>query len=172
MSRPEHRFSHWAIKLLDVVLTKPCFYTAVDTGTALLKTGSQEEVRRARAAWEAHRRYMGIMPHVPDLWIYQRPILAMCELKIGRNDTTVSQNVSIELIREQNIMVRICYTIPEVFEFLKRADFRLHGNAANLAKLIDERYQAARREANEKTVTPRRSPGLKGGRMPEDRVPF
>ena len=45
-----------------------------------------------------------------------------------------------ELLRRNNIPTAVCETVPQVWEFLEDVGFALHGNAANIALELHERY--------------------------------
>ncbi len=160
--RPEHRLSHWIDELLERIILRdgPYHWTAVDTGTILVKTGTEEEKRRARAAWENHRKYIGIKPHHLDTYLYQAPLYAQIELKIATSSDaawkaiTQGQRDTIVVLERQKCGHGFAWSIRSYYDVIKRLGFRLHPNAANIVVEIEARYAAAQREAEIKHNAP------------------
>lgn len=155
--RPEHRLSHWCIELLDRIMVGDCprWWTAVDTGTEILK-----KTPEARMAWEAHRRYMGIKPHHLDIYIYQYPLFSQIELKYEKTHAaaaraiTTGQADTFVALRQADVMPGFAWSIRSFYAELIRIGFRLHGNAENIVTEIEARYAAAQEAADIKMAKP------------------
>jgi hypothetical protein len=140
----EWGLSHWVDKFLDRALIPPCWFTAVETGTIMLT-----KTPEARMAEAARRKARGIKPNHLDWYVWQREtgIYAQWELKVGDNKPTRGQADTIAALERNSIPTAVCYTVPEVHDFLVAAGFRLHGNAANIAAELHEKFLADRRKA-------------------------
>jgi hypothetical protein len=166
-ARPEERLSHWVDQLLERTLSRPCWFTAVDTGTILTKKPdeTEEQVRIRRYNRENMRKWMGIKPHHLDWYVFQHQhqisfghvvdahhygpygLWAQFELKVGKNKPSLGQLQTIEALRKQGMQATVCWSLPEVFTFLNTMGFRLEANAEYVLKELMERYAAACREA-------------------------
>jgi hypothetical protein len=162
----EHRFSHYVSKLLDRILLEPCWYTAVDhSGRAI--GGSVQ----AQMNWRQHQKWMGIKPSQLDWEIVQQAIdiptpeplwrIAKIELKYGSNTPDNGQETTIRLLTDRQIVTGCCWNIPQFYEALKTARFRLHGNAENIVCEIIEKHAAAEREAAIKAAGPKPTKSFK-----------
>jgi hypothetical protein len=162
MDKPEWRLSHWCLELCDriILVDGPAWWTAIETGEPLLKHGSEEEKKNARFAMQANRDYRGIKPHALDVWVYQHPWLSMHELKVASSEAE-----AIRLLRpgQKNTMFAltrnkmpnfVAWSIPVFYEQLLSVGFRLHGNHANIAREIEQRYLAKQNEADLKKAVP------------------
>lgn len=138
MDQAEHRLSHWVDTFLERVMVEPCWFTAVDTGTIMVNASPQ-----ARMNWQAKRKAMGIKPHHLDWYVYQRPLFAQFELKVGTNDATPGQAATRIALARHAIPTEVCWSVPQVHAFLVKAGFRLHENALNIALEIHERVGAS-----------------------------
>lgn len=150
--KPEARLSHYVDALLDRILTEPCWYTAVDTGTVMVNSRPE-----ARMMWEQRRRAMGIKPHALDWMVYQSGVFACFELKIAGGRVSDGQKTTIALLSERDIPAAVCWSIWDVYEFLVRSKFLLHANAENIAVEISARWQAAQEGADEKKGKPKKA---------------
>jgi len=150
----EHALSYWVDKLLDRIMLGDCEYTAVETGTVMVSMSPE-----ARMNAEQKRRARGIKPYALDWYCYQRAtgVYAQWELKVDNNTTTDGQNGTIARLKRNNIPVAVCYDVIEVWAFLVKAGFELHGNAGNIALEYQERYLAKRREAPKKAARSRKT---------------
>jgi hypothetical protein len=152
-NQAEHRLSHYVVKMIDRILTEPCWYTAVDhSGRAI--SGSPQ----AQMNWRQHQKWMGIKPSQLDWNIEQQAIdipspeplwrVAKIELKHGRNRPDDGQETTIRLLSNRQIVTACCWSISEFYQALKTARFILHPNADNIVHEIIERHAAAEREAS------------------------
>ena len=138
MIQREHIFSHYVDALLDRIMVEPCWFTAVDhSGAAIGKSD------HAQMAWHQRRKAMGIKPAHLDWYVYQRPIYAQFELKVGRGDLKDGQRATMRLLEARGIPTGCAWTIPQVYRLLVDAGFVLHGNAENIMLEVDARCQAA-----------------------------
>ena len=154
INQPEHRLSHYVCEYLDRVLVGDCWFTAVDTGTYMVKSTPQ-----ARFAFENHRRFMGIKPNHLDIYIYQRDtgIFGQFELKVGSNKPTDGQETTMKMLRQRGIPTGCAWAVPEFHALMLDAGFRMHGNAQNIMREVAERHAAAEMAASMKTTKPKRS---------------
>ena len=138
--QPEHRLSSFVDSLLDriVVVDAPAWWTAVDTGTIMVIKS-----REARMNWEQKRRARGIKPAHLDWYLYQEPRYTQFELKYGDKDASPGQDGTMTGLQRVGIPTAVCNSVLSVYEHLKRAGFRLHGNAHNIAIEIEARWRAA-----------------------------
>lgn len=165
LDQPEHRFSHWVNALLERIVLEPAWYTAVDHSGPVGQKGETPDQRRIkRLRWEQRQRMMGIKPSQLD-WpavVQFDPetfaVAAICwiELKRGDNDPTPGQEVTIRLLRERGQIAEPAWDIADVLAILRRARFRLHGNADNIAVEIAAKLDAADRTARAKIAAPRK----------------
>ena len=149
IDQPEHRLSAHVGALLDRIIEQPAWYTAVETGTVMVNKSPQ-----ARMNAEAKRRKRGIKPFHLDWYVYQRPTFAQFELKVGYNKTTDGQDTTIRLLHERNISAGVCRSVLDVWVFLSAAGFKLHANAENIAREIQERWHAAQDGADLRKTQP------------------
>jgi hypothetical protein len=149
----EWGLSHWVNSFLDRVMLGKCWFTAVETGTIMLT-----KTPEARMAEAARRKARGIKPNHLDWYAWQREtgIYVQIELKVGDNKPTPGQEATMAALDRNHIPNAVCRTVPEVYEFMVGAGFRLHGNAANIAQECHQQYLAKRREAQAKK--PARAP--------------
>lgn len=155
----EHGLSHWVDAFLGRVLLGNCWYTAIEGGTWLRSLSPE-----ARMNAEAKRKARGIKPAHLDWYAWQEStgIYAQWELKVNGRPERSGQKQTATLLRRNNIPTAVCETVPQVCEFLAGAGFALHGNAANIALELHERYLANRRE--HKAKKPARSAGRTSAR--------
>lgn len=159
MNQREWRLSHWCCQYLDRVLLDPKWVTAVETGSHM--PGATKE---QRFAWERNRKYRGIKPNALDLQIYQAPLLAFFELKVGSNRPTDNQFTTMRLVRERGIPADWGTTLVELHKFVIYAGFQLHGNAQNILRECELRHAAADRVAEVETKRPKKMPAIDGRR--------
>lgn len=136
--QPEWRLSHYVNSLLEKIILEPCWLTAVDTGTQMV-----HKTQEARFAAEARRKARGIRPAHLDWYVYQFPIFSQFELKYGHTKPDPNQETTIELLTKRDIPTGTYCTVLQVYEHVKRAGFKLHGNAENIAHEIELRWRAA-----------------------------
>ena len=153
MDQPEHRLSHIVAALLDRILIGDCWHTAVDHSGAAI--GKSEQ---AQMAWRQRQKAMGIKPAHLDWYIYQREtgIYAQFELKNGRNGPTTGQETTMRLLTERGIPTGCAWTLPDFFDLVVKAGFRLHPNARNILVEMGERLAALDRAAELKAAKPRK----------------
>jgi len=154
MNQREHRFQHWCCEYLDRALLTdvPVWFTSIESGSYM-----QDATKEQRFAWEGHRKYRGIKPCHLDLYVYQKPLFAQFELKVGTNKLTSGQRVTIRLLRDRDIPTGCAYTLREFHSLLVASGFRLHGNAENILKEVELRLAAA--EGRAVTATPPKAKG-------------
>jgi hypothetical protein len=169
--QPEWRLSHYVDVLLDRILDQsaPTWYTAVETGSIAFKATVE-----ARMRIEQRRRARGIKPAHLDWYVYQQPLFTQIELKYGHSDETDGETRTISQLQSRKIPAACCYTIGQVYEHLKNNGFRLHGNAENITREVEKRWQAtdeSKRGAKSLAtkLVKRRAPKPS---MPADQVPF
>lgn len=143
MDHPEWRLSHYVDALLDRVLTEPCWYSAVDHGAAPSKDKSKEARRQENMVRAQRMKARGVKPSHLDWFIYQRPIYAQIELKIGNNDPDARQEDTMRLLAERDIPTGCAKTLRQFYNLLVEAGFVLHANAANILVEIEARHAAA-----------------------------
>lgn len=156
MNQREWRLSHWACEMLERILLSdvPIWVTAVETGTYLPGASDAQ-----RFATENNRKYRGIKPHALDLDIYQAPLRAFFELKIGTNKPSENQFTTMRMANERRIPSGWGNSLRQVYVFVSQCGFRLHLNAANIVVEIEARHAAAEREAEvERPVKKRAAP--------------
>lgn len=136
--QPEWRLSHYVNSLLEKIITEPAWFTAVDTGTQMV-----HKTQEARFAAEARRKARGIKPAHLDWYIYQFPIFSQFELKYGHNTPETNQETTIDLLKKRDIPTGTYCTVLQVYEHVKAAGFKLHGNAENIARETELRWRAA-----------------------------
>jgi len=136
--QPEWRLSHYVNSLLEKIITEPAWFTAVDTGTQMV-----HKTQEARFAAEARRKARGIKPAHLDWYVYQFPIFSQFELKYGHTNPEPNQETTIDLLTKRDIPTGTYCTVLQVYEHMKRAGFKLHGNAENIAHEIELRWRAA-----------------------------
>lgn len=151
--QPEHRLSKAVDALLDRILVGDFWHTAIDHSGASL--GKSEQ---AQMAWRQRQSAMGIKPSHLDFYIYQRDtgIYAQFELKRGRNGPTEGQKTTMRLLTERGIPTGCAWSLPEFFELVVKAGFRLHPNAPNVLAEMVERLAAMDRAAELKAAKPRK----------------
>lgn len=160
----EHGLSHWVDVFLDRALLGECWYTAVETGSWMVGKSAG-----ARMNAEARRRARGIKPSHLDWYAWQKStgVYVQWELKVHGRPTRLGQDQTMAALRRNKISTAVCETVPQVWEFLSRAGFALHANAANIATELHERYLANRREhATEAAPRKKRSPRKASTRTP------
>lgn len=153
MQQPEHRLSKIVDLMLDRILVGNFWHTAIDhSGAAIGKT------EQAQMAWRQRQSAMGIKPSHLDFYIYQRDtgIYAQFELKRGKNGPTEGQQTTMRLLTERGIPTGCAWTLPEFFELVVKAGFRLHPNARNILVEMGERLAALDRAAALKATKPRK----------------
>lgn len=143
MDHPEHRLSAHVFGrngLVERIVTEPGWFSAVETGTFL--KGATDN---ARMMHEERRKKRGIKPHALDGYVYGRESgeFVHIELKYGDGELTAGECDTMTALNAQGIPNKCCWTVLEVFEFLKATRFRLHGNAENIAAEIEARWRAA-----------------------------
>ncbi len=135
---PEWRLQHFAHMLLERIVLEPCWITGVEDARVMMK-GSREALMRM----EQRRRARGIRPHHLDHVVYQAPLYTQIELKYGKGKPTEGQEATMRLLSERGIPTACCWTIMQIYEHMRSAGFRLHGNAENIAREIEARWRAA-----------------------------
>jgi len=140
LDQPEHRLSHHVRELIDRIVTEPHIATAVDTGTYM-----HDASKAQRFAREEHRKWMGIVPHHLDWYIYgcTSHVYTQFELKYERNPASDGQVGMLEKLRKRGIPTGVFRTVIEVYHHLVLAGLHLHGNAENIAREIEARWRAA-----------------------------
>lgn len=141
----EHGLSHWVDKFLDRVITEPCWYTAVDHSGESIGRDPEKQMH-----WRQKQRAQGIKPSQLDWYVVQfDPVTfkpaAICwiELKQGRNRLTDGQETTIRLLRQRGQVADEARTIHQCLALLRQAGFALHGNADNIAILIQAEADAS-----------------------------
>ena len=149
----EHGFSHWVDHFFDRVILEPGWWTAIDHSGESIGRDPQKQMR-----WREAQKAMGIKPSHLDWYAVQfdavaphRPTaIVWIELKVGSNDATDGQGVTIRLLQERGQVADVAYTIPACLALLRRAGFRLHANADNIAAEVQARVEAARQAPSKK----------------------
>lgn len=144
--QPEWRLSHYVDMLLDRVMMKPCWYSAIEGGSIMVAQSVEARMQNA-----ARRKARGIKPSHLDWMVYQHPRYSQFELKYGEAKPSAGQAVTIGLLKEQGIPAGCLNSILDVYRFLAVAGFNLHANAANIATEIEARWRA---RDDEKRLTP------------------
>lgn len=145
---PEHRLSHYFDELLERIFLPPHDFTAVD-GAAKSVGNTPEERAMSRMRWEEKRKRQGIKPHPLDWNLEQMADgthlwrIARLELKYGSNPLTQGEKDTIAVLSRNHVPNGVAKTILECFEFLEACEFRLHGNARNIAIEVEARWRAA-----------------------------
>lgn len=140
---PEHRLSAHVFGrngLIERIVTERGWHTAVETGTYLPGATQQQRFNH-----EERRKKRGIKPSALDGYVYGRESgeFVHIELKYGDGSLTQGERDTMTALAVQGIPNFCCWTVTEVYEFLKTTRLRLHGNAANIAAEIEARWRAA-----------------------------
>lgn len=140
---PEHRLQHYVFGrngLIERVVDEPGWFTSVETGTYM-----KDATRQQRFNKEERRKKRGIKPNALDGYVYGRlsGVMAHIEIKYGDGRLTTGEHDTITALNTQGIPNECCWTVLEVYEFLKTTRIRLHGNAANIAVEVEARWRAA-----------------------------
>lgn len=157
MDQPEHRLQEHVFGrngLIPRIVDEPGWHTAVETGT-YMKDASQQQ----RFAREERRKKRGIKPNALDGWVYGRlsGVMAHIELKYDDGKLTTGEADTIVALNAQGVPNECCWTVLEVFEFLKTTGLRLHGNAPNIAAEVEMRWRAADELARGKPAPKKRA---------------
>lgn len=143
--------------LAERIVIERGWHTAVETGT-FLKGATEQQ----RFAHEERRKKRGIKPSALDGYVYGRESgeFVHIELKYGDGKLTSGESDTMAALNVQGIPNECCWTVLEVYEFLKTTRLRLHGNAANIAAEIEARWRAADELARGDSAPPKkRAPG-------------
>lgn len=140
---PEHRLSSFVFGrngLIERILDEPGWITAVETGTYMPGATKQQ-----RFAAEERRKKRGIRPHALDGWIYGRlsGVMVHLELKYGDGSLTTGEASTMTALDAQGIPNAVCWSVLNVWVFLRGTNLRLHGNHSNIAIEVEARWRAA-----------------------------
>ncbi len=156
MDHPEHRLSSHIFGrngLVERIVIERGWHTAVETGTRLHNATEQQ-----RFAVEERRKKRGIKPSHLDGYVYGRESGEMVhiELKYGDGRLTTGEESTMAALNVQGIANVCCWTVLEVYAFLKTTRLRLHGNADNIAVEIEARWRAADELVRGKDAAPKK----------------
>lgn len=118
-------------------MIEPCWYSAIEGGTIMVNKSPQ-----ARMLESQRRKARGIKPHHLDWMVYQHPIYSQFELKYGDPKPSDGQETTMKLLADRAIPAACLNTVMSVYDFLRDAGFKLHGNAENIATEIEARWRA------------------------------
>lgn len=149
----EHRLSHHLSNLLPRIIMEPCWSTAQDHSGAAIGGSAQKQM-----AWRQKQAWYGLKPSQLDWRLFQAPIYAEFELKYRDGKPTSGQETTMRLLAERNIPTGCFWTLREVFEFVRDTGFRLHGNAINILREVEEEYAAAECKAGAPKARVKRAP--------------
>jgi hypothetical protein len=161
VDQPEHRLSHYVNTLLERVVVEPCWFTAVETGTIMVKATPE-----ARMQAENRRRSRGIKPAHLDWMLYQAPRYAQIELKIA-SPVSDNQQATMTALARQGIPSGVCRSVLDVYRFLNAEGFTLHGNAFNVAHEVEQRWRAAQDEVDLRKTKPAKISRARKPRAPK-----
>lgn len=150
--------------MFDRILLKPCWHTAVETGTVIVRRegDSEASMQRSRFARENARKYQGIKPSHLDFYVFQplpmkrthdgpeqmgpAGLYVQIELKIGTKESA-NQTATRNALAREGIQSATCRTLQEVHDFIKGLGFRLHPNSSGILFELQQHYEAACRAA-------------------------